>query len=245
MDDAELTRRVFAGLGAFHRLLGEHVAGARVIEGDGWVGSHVPASPHSAIVNSVSPAEPRKLVEALGHIEGLYGPRQKWGVWCDRRDGRTEAALEAAGLVLDSRPIGQGAALQDIAGLDDTDGAEPVDLLTVGRVNEAAYGLKDGRFVRIFSQMGDSGLVAFGVQDAAVACYHPHGDDAHVCFVATHPDHRRRGLATAAVRGALRHAREAGCTTTTLEGSPKGVGVYRAMGYRDLCPIALWEKRPG
>ena len=242
-EDAALTDRLFAGVGAFHRLLGEQLPGARVIEGDGWVGSHVPAARNASLLNSVVPLDdPPKLARALEHIEDEYGPEQKWGVWCDRRDGQTEGFLESAGLVLDSRPVGQGAVLAELEHLDDQQ-AEPIEPATLGAVNEAAYGFNDGRFADLLRHL--TGLVAYGVEGKAVAAYVAHGSDAHVTFVATHPDHRRQGLATRALRAALNHAKQQGLETTTLCASPKGAGVYRAMGYRDLCPVALWEKRPG
>ncbi len=47
------------------------------------------------------------------------------------------------------------------------------------------------------------------------------------------------------MRTALRDARDAGVTTTSLEGSPMGEPVYAALGYETLGRLALYERRVG
>ncbi len=67
--------------------------------------------------------------------------------------------------------------------------------------------------------------------------------DAFVVFVATDPGARGHGLCRGLLWHALRRARDAGCTTTTLEGSPMGEPIYARMGYRALGRFGLWERR--
>ena len=60
------------------------------------------------------------------------------------------------------------------------------------------------------------------------------------------PRPRPAGAACASelLRRALRTARdEAGATTTTLEATAMGEGVYRRLGYRDLGRLGMWEHR--
>ena len=46
------------------------------------------------------------------------------------------------------------------------------------------------------------------------------------------------------MRQALADARENGCTTTTLQATEVGERLYTNLGYRQLCVMQLWERRP-
>ena len=79
---------------------------------------------------------------------------------------------------------------------------------------------------------------------ASVVTLHTDDADCAVYFVATDPEHRRAGHATRAMLAALRHARECGCETTTLQATKHGAPVYLKMGYDDLgVAVNLWERR--
>ena len=54
---------------------------------------------------------------------------------------------------------------------------------------------------------------------------------------------RRRGLATALVRHALRQAWERGCTSASLQATPMAEGVYTAVGFRPLGRYVEWQHR--
>jgi hypothetical protein len=45
------------------------------------------------------------------------------------------------------------------------------------------------------------------------------------------------------MRLALRDARDRGCETTSLEATAAGEPVYRAIGYRALGALQMWERR--
>ena len=249
LDDDALRERGLAGLAHFQRLLGLHVPGARAIEGSGWVGSVVPGSPRISLVNAVVARHGAAVVADLGAIRDHYGDEIKWGVWVAGGDHATREALESAGLVLDSRPLAQAARLEDIAALDDPVEAERVDGATLAGVNEEAWGVAAGTFAGSIAHLPADSCRAFGVRHegdvAAVAACLPHAGDAHVTCVATRPAARRRGLGARALVAALRDARAAGCTITTLEASAAGAPVYRRLGYRDVGEVALYERRPG
>ena len=67
--------------------------------------------------------------------------------------------------------------------------------------------------------------------------------DCHVALVATEVRRRKRGLATALMALALREARDAGCTTTTLQATAGAAGAYERLGYRRLGGLEMWERR--
>jgi GNAT superfamily N-acetyltransferase len=64
-----------------------------------------------------------------------------------------------------------------------------------------------------------------------------------VYLVATLPEARGRGLATALMSHALLEARERGCTTTSLQSSARGRPVYARLGYREIGVVQMWERR--
>ena len=72
---------------------------------------------------------------------------------------------------------------------------------------------------------------------------HDHDGDFSVTLVATLPEARGRGLAGRLLTHALHEARERGCTTTSLQATKMGQPVYGRLGYRDLGPVQMWERR--
>jgi ribosomal protein S18 acetylase RimI-like enzyme len=70
------------------------------------------------------------------------------------------------------------------------------------------------------------------------------GEDAFVTMVATLPHLRGRHLASDLLRAALHEARQRGQTTTSLQASKLGQGIYARLGYRPLGEVHLYEKRP-
>jgi len=60
--------------------------------------------------------------------------------------------------------------------------------------------------------------------------------------VATLPARRRRGLGAAVTRAMVAEAARRGCRTAILHASGQGAGVYRSVGFTDVCAIGqhLW-----
>jgi ribosomal protein S18 acetylase RimI-like enzyme len=114
-------------------------------------------------------------------------------------------------------------------------------------VNDLAYGNYDGRLERTLAPLPNGALHGYRVdhqgKPAAVALAIHHNEDCGVSFVATVPKARRRGLASEVMRKALTEAQRQGCTTTTLQATDVGERLYRALGYRHLCVMQLWELR--
>lgn len=63
-------------------------------------------------------------------------------------------------------------------------------------------------------------------------------------FVCTAPDFRGRGIGAAISRAALEGARDLGFRRGVLGSSSMGHGVYRRLGFRDVCSVDVWEWPP-
>jgi GNAT superfamily N-acetyltransferase len=241
MDDATLLARAHAGLVAQTRLLATH--GGTLIEDDGWLACVIPHAPTASIVNCVVGVPDVERAHAAYTGAGV----QKWGVWLDSKDCVGAQRLEDAGLVLDSAPVVMGAALDDLQ-LDSAPDTQPVDLGTVGAVNDLAYGHDDHRMERVIAAIPRDAVDPHSIHDdgepAAVTFILDVEDDACVGWVATLSSARRRGLATGVLTGALRHAKQRGRTSTTLWASAMGTPVYARLGYREVGRFHLWERRP-
>ena len=62
--------------------------------------------------------------------------------------------------------------------------------------------------------------------------------------VATLPNARRRGIGAAMTVQPLREAAAAGYRVGTLQASEMGYGVYRALGFEEVCRMELYLLRP-
>jgi ribosomal protein S18 acetylase RimI-like enzyme len=247
MDEGMLRTRLWEGFARLQVLLGGHAGPGQVIEREGLVASVVPAAPDSPTLNAavaIDPdAGPRHLAELRRSYEGAQ--IRRWGVWLD--GGATEAAEQftRAGLLVSASSPGMGAVLDRAP--RDADEPHTADLATVGRVNDLAYGNFDGRLERTLTPLPNGVLSGYRAdhdgQPAAVALALHHNHDCGVSFVATIPQARRQGLATAVMRQALRDAIAKGCTTTTLQATDVGERLYENLGYRRLCAMQLWELR--
>jgi GNAT superfamily N-acetyltransferase len=249
MDDGVLRERLWDGFGRLQALLGGHAGPGHVLEREGLVASVVPSAPESPTLNAAVAIEPGKAPEHLEELARRYGDARvrRWGVWLDSRAGVAAQALAQAGMVVTTASPGMGAAIDALTGTTDEEGA-PADLTTVGRVNDLAYGNYDGRLERTLAPLPNGILKGYRVdqdgQPAAVALALHHNEDCGVSFVATVPKARRQGLASRVMLQALQRARKDGCTTTTLQATDVGEKLYTNLGYRHICVMQLWERRP-
>jgi GNAT superfamily N-acetyltransferase len=60
--------------------------------------------------------------------------------------------------------------------------------------------------------------------------------------VGTHPDHQRKGYASALIAHALNYAQGQGAHICYLEASSSGVTVYEKLGFEKLFRADIWEK---
>ena len=248
MDEGTLKARLWSGFARLQLLLGGHAGPGRTLEREGLVASIVPNAPDSPTLNAAVALDPDKAPEHLDELAHRYAKARvkRWGVWLDGGASLAAQALNHAGLIVTAASPGMGADLDDLQ--TEGDRPQPTDLATVGRVNDLAYGNFDGRLERTLTPLPNGVLKAYrvdlGGKPASVALALHHDADCGVSFVATIPKARRQGLATAVMRQALTDARRNGCTTTTLQATDLGERLYENLGYRRLCLMQLWERRP-
>lgn len=245
----------YNGIEPFVRLFASGSPGARVLEFDSVVGTLIPSSPKRSLFNTVvfDRDDPQKLADALpNYIEVVDASGvEACSVWVVEGDEEAEQIVRAAGFSLDSTPRAMGAPLNGFdldAAFDDV--VERWDMAEVARLNEDAYGLDRGEFGAVLEPIAESesSFCFLTLKDdrpvASVMTLHTYSGDCTVYFVATDPEHRRAGHATRAMLMALRHARENGCDTTTLQATKHGAPVYLKLGYDDLgVAVNLWERR--
>ena len=251
MDEGLLLVRLWDGFAHLQALLGGHAGPGSVLERDGLVASVVPSAPDSPTLNAAVAIVPDRAQDHLEELEQRYAKAKvrRWGVWLDGSASLAAQALAQAGMVVTTASPGMGARIDELPAMRDGDAApRAADLTTVGRVNDLAYGNYDARLERTLQPLPNGILKGYRAdldgKPAAVALTLHHGEDCGVSFVATIPKARRKGLASTVMRQALAAAREGGCTTTTLQATEVGERLYTNLGYRHLCVMQLWERRP-
>ncbi|MEA2312817.1 MAG: hypothetical protein QOE28_2785 [Solirubrobacteraceae bacterium] len=248
MDDGQLRERLWLGFARLQTLLGGQAAGGVVIERESTVASVVPAAPESPTLNAaiaLAPTLDRAIPRELHERYREAGVR-RWGFWADGASPEVLAVLEAFGMRLTSRSPGMAADLHDLP-LNGGAPAAATDLATVGRVNDLAYGNPDARLERTLAPLAPGVLRGYRAdydgRPASVALALHHDGDCGVSFVATAPHARRQGLARDVMHRVAHEAVEDGCTSASLQATELGERLYRALGYRTVADMQLWERR--
>jgi ribosomal protein S18 acetylase RimI-like enzyme len=243
MDEGALYERMLGSMEAFFGRIAE-----AVLARDGVLAVACPSIPDQSVFNSVMYRDPAALVARLPELARAYDAAgaRAWTVWTPRRDVEVARALEEAGHVLDAWPEAMAARLDE---LDLAGGAEGLDWTPRGDVADMCAVLEEAFHwpaepaARRFAGMEH--VYVARVQGRPVACVAAldRGGDCAIWNVGTREAARGRGLATALLRQALRDGRDRGCETTTLQATQMGRPVYRRLGYRELGPIDMWERR--
>lgn len=244
MTDEVLYERMLDSMEAFFGRVAERTAGP-----DGVFAAMTPSIPDRSVFNSVVYRDPEALLAGRDELDAAYAQAgvEAWTVWTPERDTAVRDGLEAAGHVLDAWPEAMVAVLAD---LDLERGAEGLDwergphlLAEMCSVLEEAFHWPAEAAARRMEWMEE--VYVARVDGAAAACvaWLDVDGDCAVWNVGTREAARGRGLASGLMRQALRDAREAGCETTTLQATQLGRPVYRRLGYRELGPIQMWERR--
>jgi GNAT superfamily N-acetyltransferase len=250
VDDREGWRRLVASLAQWSRTIDGASDGMRALERDGVVATVTPAAPERALVNDVVYWDAPSLELVYDELEDAYRAAQieAFTVWVPDTDVATQELLAARGHFLDSDPEAMVLDLDVVERPPEPPGLDrDVDPRTVTRLNDRAYGMP-GSFERALGELevGEGVfLYAAGEGDAPSSCLlaFDHDRDCSVWLVATLPEARGEGLATALMATALADGRERGCTTSTLEATDLGRPVYERLGYRSLGKIQMWERR--
>jgi GNAT superfamily N-acetyltransferase len=227
----------WGGLVAQVEMFGRTVPQARLIERGSMVASVLPSIPQSSIANAAIGRTPGVRPKHLDELAREFRSAgvQKWGLWLPGEQPAPEHSM-----VLDSTPA---AMLHDLAALEDVPPTGTPDLATVGRVNDLAYGFAEPRLALALANL-DGDVLAYGIGDHSVAMAYDHGhDDTVVWFVATRPEDRGKGLATAILKRVLIEARQRGRKTASLQASQKGKPVYERLGFRTVGELHLYEER--
>jgi GNAT superfamily N-acetyltransferase len=248
LDDSALYARMYANVREFCRLMGGASPGARVAELPGVVAAVAPTTPHRSLFNSVAYDGAAELEHALPRLADIYAEAgiEAWTVWVPEADERAAALLAAADHRIDGDPAVMCMELRDL------DVPRPTDLdldpdpqvATLAELNDAAYGTSPDMARGLQSLPGVTLYVA-RIEGRPVSCLGTHDLDGDTCilYVATLAEARGRGLAGKLMAQALHEARDRGATTTSLQATKMGYGVYAKLGYRDFGALQMWERR--
>jgi GNAT superfamily N-acetyltransferase len=240
---------MLANMAGVFASLARHGSDGHVIERDGVMAAVVPTCPARSVVNCVVYSEVGALGDALEELTAEYDRADvhAWTVWVPEHDREAADLLGGAGHMLDARPA---AMVLELSDLDlsrplDLDLIEP-DMGAAARLNDASYGF-DADFERAFKAVPPEPVHLYlaradGVPACTLLTYEDDGE-CGIYLVATLPEARGRGLATALMAHALLEARERGCSTSSLQATQRGRPVYQRLGYRDLGEIHMWERR--
>ena len=250
MDDSELFARQHASLRAFYRVVGAGTRDSRVIDEPALTAAVVPIARNRSVFNGVVYESADALKRMLDRLAATYEEAgvRAWTVWVPATDREAVALLGAAGHSLDANPAAMALELRHFepGHLVELELDDPGNIGDVGRLNDAAYGY-DGDFTRALAQLPHDAAHLYvarldGRAVASTIAVDNYGD-CLISFVATDVAARGRGIATSLISKALLDARERGCDTASLQATKMGQPVYERMGFRDLGPLEMWERR--
>lgn len=222
--------------------------GGSMLELPGVWAAIMPAMPDRSVMNCVVYEDLSALeraLEPLAHAFADAGVRA-WTVWVDSADEEAQRLLESAGHTLDGAPMGQELDLAAVErpAADELDLVEAPTTADLDPVITAAYGWAGfGAAYEEFPAGLHPYLALHEGRPASCLGIWDCDGDAHVQMVGTAPEARGRGLAGRLLRLALADARDRGCTVSRLQATAMGAPVYRRIGYRDLRPVQMWERR--
>ncbi len=251
MDQAAAIELQRDALARWLRAMAQASAGARLHERDGVLALAAPACPDRSVVNSAIYRDAAGLSGGLERLAAFYEEAgiAAWTVWVPEFDADAIAALEETGSALDATPAAMSLELDglppaEIGDLDWDERAEPAE---VGAVNDLAFGLppETGLARSLERRPEDSRLLRARVdgETASVLATIEGPTDLGFYFVATHPEHRGKGLCSRLMAAALGAARERGLRTAWLQATRMGEPVYAKLGFRRDFMLHMYERR--
>ena len=241
---------VLHSVAASQRLLGRYGPNGYVEEGPGWVAAVLPSLTEASLVNGVVILDPVALTDALALMSAVYSNHgiRRWGVLLVPSPA-LRPHLRQAGLAREALPFAMAGHLDQMDTDTDDGPMTSPDFVTVGRINDQAYGHVDDRMHNLIAgfppQTGYTYGADYDGEIASVAVVTDHNADAAVSFVATLPWAQHQGLARRIMRSALADAKDRGQLTSTLIASHAGHRLYASLGYQDVGTLELWEHRDG
>jgi len=199
-----------------------------------------------------TPSDPLLLGATVAEFDTLG-----WSFWTTDKAHLTSwmPLIEGAGLVRDTSIPQMGMATTDLAGDDPLPGDFAiVKVETRATMADWAKTFCEGfeipmrflpRLESLFVEMGTSPPFAHwlglkGGAPVATASTMVGDGVAGVYNVATKPNARGNGYATAMTRAAIRVVATHGCHAAVLQSSPHGIGLYKRLGFRELGPVEQW-----
>ncbi len=203
--------------------------GAVVVDGERVLASRFPGFP---VLNNAVLHRP----DALPWVGTFYG-RAPYAVWTRADDDEASRTLDAAGLRRDITTRPMLCPLEDVLDEEGGGGVEVrhgVDPRVVAELNAVPPQVLTGvpGLRGVSTAAGYSGLVVQRV-----------GEDVVLSFVATRPDARGRGLATAVTRAALLDARSRGARFAVLQAVPAAERLYARLGFVAVGQWQEWTPR--
>jgi ribosomal protein S18 acetylase RimI-like enzyme len=203
---------------------------------------------------------------ADGEIEDIcrrFGARALPVAWwtCDAlRSGRCAELLLRSGFVEDEADAGMVAGLDALprdaprpAGFEVRLATTPGDLEAYGRIIEANFDPPDPEVMTYYRAVSrlpglDQGalrlfLGLLGGNAVCTSSLYLSGPGAHLFDVCTLAAFRGRGLASAMAHAALAYGRDHGARRGGLEASPGGLGIYRRMGFGEVCTFRVYSNK--
>ena len=193
--------------------------------GPGFVAAHCK---HEVFNNTLLLAPSAEAVAAAARF---YESRHlRWSLWTG--DAATSQVPLGGGFVAAGNTTDMARTLADLPPCSATPTVVSTTPAAVAKIN----GLS-GRLLR-----GVTGFDAFtaGGESAGLLSFR-HEDDVHLSFLATKPEHRKRGLASALVTAALHQARRCGAATVTLQATPAALSLYQRLGFTAIGEWHEWE----
>ncbi|MBN8230474.1 GNAT family N-acetyltransferase [Corallococcus macrosporus] len=246
MTDAELTSRLHTNLIAFKRLQSER-GSLRHLQLPGVEAFALPSYP-DAHFQQVLFTDVDALAAALPALTDFYRGLglSRWRVTLTPGQRDATRVLGAKGYRPDFTVVAMGAWLHE---LPDAAPGVPVetveDMGDLVEINIQTYGPEWRDILSVWRRPPlpvPVHTVVAKEHGKALSCglAVDVADTAGVYLVATHPEARGLGLASAVMRGLISGARQRGCTATVLQSTPAGLRVYRHLGFRDLGPWEHW-----
>ncbi|WP_338157387.1 GNAT family N-acetyltransferase [Burkholderia glumae] len=237
-------------------------AAMRVHETDGHlvVNSALPTDTFNLVISSPDAGTHPDTIAEIARGFGAAGLPAAW--WASDRaaDEALRDALGEAGFEPEETDVGMLAELAVLPEIGAPHGfrirqiGEAADIARFGALIGALFVPPDPCVDAFYRQAAELGLAADeplklylgeldGVPVCTVAIYLA-DDVAHVFDVSTAQQWRRRGLGTVALQAVLREARERfGARRAALQASPDGLGVYRRLGFREVCAFQVHSNR--
>jgi GNAT superfamily N-acetyltransferase len=227
-----------------------------------WTIGGSPLAYHNCVVRAdLAPADADDAISASLATMRAHGVPGSWHVGPSMRPADLGERLAAHGFAGGGPEPGMAVQFERLAGIDTPPG------IALERVRDAtglgvyadvlALGFGEGEpearwAAEVFGGigLGDDApwrhyLGRLDGQAVATASLFFAAGVAGVYFVSTAPPFRRRGIGAWITRAALIEARALGHRTGVLGASSMGYGVYRRLGFEEVCTIRVYEWTPG